>query len=35
MVEGLLVSAILLMPAFGGAVALVAERRGKKKGGKK
>ena len=35
MADGLLVAAILLMPAFGVAAAIVAERSGKKKGGKK
>ena len=35
MVDGLLIAAILLVLAFGVAAALVAERRGKKKGGKR
>ena len=34
MVDGLLIAAILLVLAFGVAVALVMERGGKKKGGK-
>lgn len=35
MADGLLVAAILLALAFGVAASLVADRRGKKKGGKK
>ena len=35
MADRLLIAAVLLVLAFGVAAALVAERRGRKKGGKK